>query len=84
MLDQLERIEQRFEELNRQIAMPGVASDLKKLQTLAQERASLEDLVTRYRQYKATSQSLEETKAMLSGALDEEMKALVTGSAGFV
>ncbi len=77
MLDQLERIEKRYQELNRQMAMPEVASDLKQLLTLAQERASLESLVTKYRQYKATSKSLEETRAMLSGGLDEDMVNLV-------
>lgn len=77
MLDQLERVEKRYQELNRQIAMPEVASDLKQLQTLAQERASIESLVTKYRQYKATSKSLEETRAMLSGGLDEDMASLV-------
>ena len=77
MLDQLERVEKRYQELNRQIAMPEVASDLKQLQTLAQERASIEGLVTKYRQYKATSKSLEETRAMLSGGLDEDMATLV-------
>jgi len=77
MLDQLERVEKRYQELNRQIAMPEVASDLKQLQTLAQERASIEGLVTKYRQYKATSKSLEETRAMLSGGLDEGMTTLV-------
>ena len=77
MLDQLERVEKRYQELNRQIAMPEVASDLKQLQTLAQERASIESLITKYRQYKATSKSLEETRAMLSGGLDEDMVILV-------
>ena len=57
--------------------MPEVASDLKRLQMLAQERASIENLVTKYRQYKATSKSLEETRAMLSGGLDEEMTTLI-------
>ena len=33
MLDQLERVEKRYQELNRQIALPEVASDLKQLQT---------------------------------------------------
>jgi len=77
MLDQLERVEKRYQELNRQIAMPEVASDLKQLQMLAQERASIESLVTKYRQYKATSKSLEETRTMLSGGLDEDMVTLV-------
>ena len=77
MLDRLERIEKRYQELDEQMAMPEVASDLKQLQALAQERASIEDLVTKYREYKATSKSLEETKAMLGDGLDEGMTALV-------
>ena len=77
MLDQLERIEKRYQELNRQIALPEVASDLKQLQALAQERASIENLVTKYRQYKVTTKSLEETRPMLSGGLDEDMATLV-------
>jgi peptide chain release factor 1 len=77
MLGQLERIEKRYEELNQQIALPEVASDLEQLQKLAQERASIENLVTKYRRYKATSKSLEETRAMLNDGLDEDMAALV-------
>jgi peptide chain release factor 1 len=77
MLDRLEIIERRYQELNEQMATPEVASDLKQLQVLAQERASIESLVTKYRKYKATSKSLEETRAMLSDGLDEEMTALV-------
>ncbi len=77
MLDRLERIEKRYDELNQQMAKTEVASDLKQLQVLAQERAGLEDLVTRYKEYKATAKSLEETKAMLNDGLDEEMTALV-------
>ncbi|HEY82175.1 MAG TPA: peptide chain release factor 1 [Dehalococcoidia bacterium] len=77
MLEQLERIEKRYQELDEQMARPEVASDLKQLQALAQERASLEDVVTKYREYKATTKSLEETRAMLGDGLDEEMTALV-------
>ena len=77
MLDQLERVEKRYQELNRQIAMPEVASDLKRLQVLAQERASIESLVTRYRQYKKASKELEDVKAMHIVGLDEEMTTLI-------
>lgn len=77
MLDQLDRIEKRYQELEQQIAMPEVAFDLKRLQALARERAGIEDLVTKYKEYKATAKSLEETRAMLKGELDEEMVALV-------
>ena len=76
MWDKLEQIDKRYRELEKQIAAPEIASDPKQLQKLAQERASIEDVVTRYRKYKATSRSLEETREMLNEGLDEEMKAL--------
>jgi len=77
MLDRLERIEKRCQELDERMATPEVASDLKQLQVLARDRASIEDVVTKYREYKATAKSLEETRAMLDDGLDEEMTALV-------
>jgi peptide chain release factor 1 len=77
MLDQLEKIEERYQELERQIALPEVVSDLKQLQALAQERAVLENVVIKYRKYKDTATTLEETRGMLTEELDEGMKALV-------
>jgi len=77
MLDQLEIIDKRYQELNEQMAAPEVASDLQQLQALARERASIENLVAKYREYKATTKSLEETGAMLSDGLDAEMTTLV-------
>jgi len=76
MIDQLGKIEKRYEEIYHQMAMPDVASDVKRLQELAQERADIEGLVTKYRAYKATSRALEETRAMLDDQLDEDMLAL--------
>jgi len=64
------------------MARPEVASDIRRLQTLAQERAGVEDLVAKYRQYKATAKSLKETRAMLSDDLDEEMRVLVKQEIG--
>ncbi|MFC1904697.1 peptide chain release factor 1 [Chloroflexota bacterium] len=77
MFDRLERIEKHYEELNRQISLPELVSDQQQLMTLAQERAGIEDVVTNYRKYKATSTSLEETRAMLDDGLDEDMAVLV-------
>ncbi|MBI2287679.1 MAG: peptide chain release factor 1 [Chloroflexi bacterium] len=77
MWNRLEQIEKRYKELEEQIATPEIASDPKQLQKLAQERAGIESIVTQYREHQATARSLEETKAMLSDKLDEEMKTLV-------
>jgi len=77
MWDKLEQIEKHYEDLNKQIALPEVASDPKQLQKLAQERATIENVVIRYREYKATFKALAETRAMLNDGLDEEMTTLV-------
>ncbi|MBA7584321.1 MAG: peptide chain release factor 1 [Dehalococcoidia bacterium] len=76
MWDRLKQIEKRYEELNKQISKPEIATDLKKVQSLAQERAGIEDVVASYRKYKATAKQLEDTRAMLEGKLDEEMAAM--------
>ncbi len=77
MIDQLEKIQKRYEEINRQMALPEVATDLNRLQALARERAGIAGVVTLYRAYRAAAKSLEETKAMLGHRLDDEMTALV-------
>jgi peptide chain release factor 1 len=77
MWDKLESMDRRYQELEQQIATPEIAADPKQLQKLAQERARIEDVVGKYRQYKTTAKTLAETKAMLSDGLDEEMTALV-------
>ena len=77
MLDRLDRIERRYQEIERQMSRPEVASDLKQVQELAQERAGLEEVVAKYREYKATLKSLAETRAMLDDGLDKEMAGLV-------
>jgi peptide chain release factor 1 len=77
MWDKLEQIEKRYQELDRQMASPETASDVPRLQELAQEKAGIEDLVTVYRKYRAAEKSLEETRAMLGEKLDEDMAALV-------
>jgi peptide chain release factor 1 len=77
MIEQLEKLEKRFDELTQQMASPEVLADPKQLQLLAKERASIEDIAGKYADYKATIKSLEETQAMLSDGLDEDMKGLV-------
>jgi peptide chain release factor 1 len=77
MWDRLEQIERRYHQLDEQMAAPEIATDLKQLQALAREKASLEEVVTKYREYKKTSGELEKTKSMLTSELDEEMSALV-------
>jgi peptide chain release factor 1 len=77
MWDRLVTMEKRFEELESQMATPETASDPEQLKKLGQERAASEEVVTKYRQYKATERSLTETRALLQEGSDEDMKTLV-------
>ncbi len=76
MWDKLETTVQRYEELGALMATPEVASDPDQLKKLGQERASLDEVVAKYRQFKATERTLEETKTMLRESSDEELKSL--------
>ena len=82
MWDRLEQIDRRYEELNGQIAMPEVTSDQKRLQVVAQERAGIEKVVTKYRQYKRASKELEDVKSMRVTGVDDDMAALVKQEIG--
>jgi peptide chain release factor 1 len=77
MWDRLAQIERRYHQLDEQMAAPEIATDMKKLQELAREKAAIEDVVTIYQQYKTTSMELQKTKSMLTSELDEEMSTMV-------
>ena len=77
MWEHLDQIEKRYQALNQEMAKPENTSDPKKLSELAQEIAHIEDVVTKYREYRETAGALEETRGMLSGEADEDMASLV-------
>jgi len=75
MFDRLEATEQRFDDLTEQMARPDVSGDYEKLQALARERASLEQVVSLYREWKANGKAIEEARSVL-GDRDPEIAAL--------
>ncbi|MEM4724763.1 MAG: peptide chain release factor 1 [Candidatus Hadarchaeum sp.] len=77
ILDKLEKIEERYEELERLLADPEVATDYNRLREYAQERADIADLVETYRRAKKVREELEKTREMLDEELDDDMRALV-------
>lgn len=74
--DQLYKIEIRFDELNRLLSDPDVIADYGRMTELAQERSSLELLVTAYREYKSTLRQLKESRALYNESDDPEMAEL--------
>jgi peptide chain release factor 1 len=77
MLDKLADLEKRYEELTGYLADPQVVSDPEKGRRYGQERAQLEEIVSKYRRYKAVESELTSTRAMLEEDLEPEMAELV-------
>jgi peptide chain release factor 1 len=75
MLDNLLRIETRFNELTEAMADPVIAADYTKLAEYGQERAELEPLVTRYQEYRDILTQIEGAQELLSEE-DPEMVEL--------
>src|SRR4030042_1517863 len=76
MWDRLKNTENRYEELTREMGRPSVAADFQRLQVLAKERASLEDIVELYRQYKRVESGLTEARSLAEDGSDPGLAAL--------
>ncbi|WP_406543338.1 peptide chain release factor 1 [Clostridium ljungdahlii] len=76
MLERLNFIENKYEELSIKISDPQVMADQKEWQKLCKENAELEEIVTKYREYKKAQQELEDNKEMLKEETDREMKEM--------
>lgn len=77
MLDRLQLIEEKYEELGRQMADPETVLDHERLQKINKERSGLEEQVNLYRGYKSVMKNLQDAEAMLKDNLDSEMQSLV-------
>jgi len=76
MIDRLDAIEKRHEELNKLIALPELSTNPPRLQMLAQEQSSLDETVSKYREYKAISKAIQDTQSMLEEKLDPDIAFL--------
>ena len=75
MLDKLEAIKARFEDLGVALTNPAIVSDNKKFTSLSKEYRSLENIVQSYETYKNTLRDLEVYKEALNGE-DDELREL--------
>ena len=81
MWEKLEQINKRYEEIVRLMSSPEIAIDHVQMTKLAQEKSGMDDLVTKYQEYKKNVQALTDTKAMLEEKLDAEMLAMTKDEA---
>ncbi len=74
MLEQLEAIRERFLEVEQQIAMPEVVSDLKKFKTLSKEYKDLQKIVEQYLAFQKLLSNIDEAKDVIANEKDEDFR----------
>lgn len=70
MIERLNIIKERYEELNKELLNPEVLKDIKKTKELSKETSELEEIVNCYEKYKKVEEDIEAAKEM---AKDPEM-----------
>jgi peptide chain release factor 1 len=73
MIDRLEQMEQRYEELSAQLSLPEIVNDREKYQKAGKALSDLETPVMKFRELKLVRLGLAESRAMLA---DPEMKEM--------
>lgn len=76
MIDKLEAIKHRFEEVGQLIVQPDAMSDMKHFSKLSKEYKDLEKIVEKYESYKNILAGIKGAKLMLETEKDEEFREL--------
>jgi peptide chain release factor 1 len=77
ILERLNFIENKYEELSIKISDPSVMADQREWQKLCKEHAELEILVGKYKAYRKANEDLEANKEMLQIEDDREMREMI-------
>ena len=73
MIDRLENILKKYEELEQDLTKPEVVSDISLLTKLSKEQKNYEEVVTKYKEYKKVLTDIEDTTNLLQ---DDELKEM--------
>lgn len=76
MIEKLEEIKLRFEEVGQLIVQPETVKDMKKFSALSKEFKSLEKVVNKYTEYRGSLDGIQHAKDVLEGEKDAELREL--------
>lgn len=76
MLEKLQRVEDKFLEIESQLGDPSVVANVERFTKLTRELSALEPVVKKIREYKKILAQLDEDKILLETSDDEELKNL--------
>ena len=76
MLERLDAVERRYEEIDGLLADPELSADYTRIQSLVREQASIRSIVALAREYRETLRQLDEVGSLLRDESDDEMAEL--------
>ena len=76
MIEKLEEIKLRFEDVGQLLMQPAVVNDMKKFMELSKEYKDLGKVVKKYNEYTAVANSLQHAKEVLELEKDAELREL--------
>jgi peptide chain release factor 1 len=76
MLDKLEAISQRYDNVNEELMQPDVMSDLKRYKALNKEYKELGKIVAEYRNYQGVLSNIENARSVISTEKDEDFRQM--------
>ncbi len=79
MIDRLEAVARRHDELQEQMASPQVVSDPRQLATLGRELRGLEELVGAYNEFREAQRQADEARELLRQEKDPDMQEFLRG-----
>lgn len=77
MFDKLEDLLRKFEEIMNALSEPTVADNQERFRALMKEQSELTPIVNAYREYKKSSQDIEDSLAMLDEESDADMREML-------
>src|SRR5437588_5217439 len=75
MFERLEQLEKKYEELTQALASPDIVNDSARYQKTAKAHSELVPVVEKFREFKDLKRGIAESKAMIAGEDDAEMRA---------
>lgn len=76
LIEKLESLKHRYEEIGTQLGDPGVIADQKRFRALTKSWRDLEKIVDAYKQYKSALDNIDSAKHVIATEKDEEFKAM--------
>jgi peptide chain release factor 1 len=76
LIEKLQHIKQRFEDVEMQLSSPTVMTDMKRYAQLNREYKDLKAIVEKFHEYKMVQSNLENAKSVMTNEKDEEFREM--------